>query len=561
LLAGSAVSLSAQRPETIRITVMTFRTPGIEDKALGAKAADKLRDHIQDKFSERKVYVVPTKDVANNLEASGFPINDTLPPVEERTLANLLRADDYVTGRVTRDGRVYHVDARLVLSRDARYAQPLPPQQNDDLDDALDDMSKALREAMKQLPAERSCVGKARSGDVEGAIAVAREAIQDYPAATLVRLCIANIQYDLYRNATTAADSLSRADSTLAVANVILQYDSLSVPALRFATELYKLRGDSARSRQAALTLVKADPSDSKLVEQVINELASTGHAADAIPLVKDMLERNPGDSATLHTAFAVYVAAQDWPNVVATGPALVRTDTAAADTTYYLRMAYAHEQMKEPQKAAEVMAQAVAKFPNNRGLLLGQFKYLNDVGQTQQAGEVLKKLATLDPGQGLLQLAGFYARQNQPDSVYATLQTLSQQTLSDTALRSVAAKFAMAQASLASKAAAVSKSDSDFVRAIHFGQLSDKLEPSDLAKFMTGAAVLQLSQKQLQANVEGKSCSVAQSVRDNLAIGQSALEGVSPSSSYGGQAKTYVGYLKQFLPPVKAQIEKFCSQ
>lgn len=541
---------------------MTFRAPNAEDKDLGAKAADMLRDRIQDKFSQKKVYVLPTKDVASTLEQSGFPPNDTLPPSEEKSLANLLHADNYVTGTVTQSGPLYTVDAKLVLSRDNEYAQPLPIQKNRDLGDALDDVSKQVREAMKQLEGEQTCRSKAYEGKVADALSAARRAVADYPASTLARLCIANVNYALYSKATTHADSLRLADSTLAVTNEILRYDSLNVPALQFATELYKLRGDSARSRASALTLVKADPSNSKLVEEVINELAATGHAQDAIPLVKDMLDRNPGDPASMHTAFSVYYAAEDYTDLVALGPELVRVDTAAADSTYFSRMALAQSQLKAPQKAAEIMAQATAKYPTRVQGWINYYRYLSEAGQTQQALDALKHAADLDPEHQLLPLAGFYARQNPPqlDTVYVLLSKYAALPGLDSMQKETAAKFASSEAGAASRAFTASMSDADFDQTLKFAKLSDQLSPNDLAKVIGGTAILKWSQKQLQNNVAAKNCSVAQNVKENLAYAQTAFSGISPTSTYGGQTKMFLGIVTQFTPSVNAQIKQFCK-
>lgn len=539
---------------------MTFRAPNADDKELGAKVADMLRDRIQDKYSTKKGYVLPTKDVASTLEQSGFPPSDTLPPSEEKSLANLLHADVYVTGTVLQTGRNYRVDARMVLSRDNQYGQPLPVQQKEDLGDALEDVSKSVRDAIKQLEGENVCRSKAYDGKNAEAIAAARKAIAEYPTSTLARLCIANIDYGFYAKATNHVDSLRFADSTLAVALQVLNIDSLSIPALKFATELYKVRGDSARSRASALMLIKADPSDTKMIDQVINELASTGHAAEAIPLVKDMLDRNPGDPSSMHTAFSVYYAAEDYTDLLALGPELVRVDTVAADSTYFIRMAYAQMQLKAPQKAAELMAQATAKYPANAEFWIMYYRYLNDAGQTQQALEALKKAAELDPTHDLIQLAGFYARQNQSDSVYAILDKMSGLSTLDAETKSRASQFALSQASQASKAAVTSKALTDYDRAIKFAKLSDKLQASDVAKFIGGGAVLAVLQIQLQENVTGKSCAVAQSAKDYMNYGQTALSGIPADSQWGDQAKRYLGFLGQFTPSLSAQLKQFCK-
>ena len=48
------------------------------------------------------MYVLPTKDVTNTLEQSGFSATDPLAANDEKALSNLLRANDYVTGQITK---------------------------------------------------------------------------------------------------------------------------------------------------------------------------------------------------------------------------------------------------------------------------------------------------------------------------------------------------------------------------------------------------------------------------------------------------------------------------
>ncbi|MEO6778499.1 MAG: hypothetical protein ABI194_03520, partial [Gemmatimonadaceae bacterium] len=312
-----------------RITVMTFQS---QEKGTGAKAAEELRNQLKDKFNPKDVYVLPTKDVNNTLEQSGFSASEPLASNDEKALAVLLRADDYVTGRVSRAPTgAYTVDARMVLARDNNLSQALPPATSGKIGDAMDNVAKSVREAMKQLDGEHACISKFRSGDNAGALAAARQGIAAYPQATLARLCAANVYYSQYQKATSHTDSVSLADSVLAVTRLIAQQDPGSVAALRFNAELYKVIGDSAQSRQALLALIRADPSNDRLITQIVNELAGSGHANEAVPLVKELLERSPGEPQLLHTAFLVYLAANDWQSAVTTGPELIRADTAAA--------------------------------------------------------------------------------------------------------------------------------------------------------------------------------------------------------------------------------------
>ncbi|MDQ2890240.1 MAG: hypothetical protein M3R65_06750, partial [Gemmatimonadota bacterium] len=312
-----------------RITVMTFQS---QEKGTGAKAADELRNQLKDTFNPKDVYVLPTKDVNNTLEQSGFSASDPLASNDEKALANLLRSDEYITGTINKAPTGgYAVDARMVLARDNTLSQALPTATAAKLGDVMDKVSKSARDAMKQLDGEHSCISKARANDIPGALAAARQGIAAYPQATLARLCEANVFYSEFSKATTHADSIALADSVLAVTRVIAQQDPKSVAALTFNAQLFKVIGDSTQARATLLALIRADPGNDKLITQIVNELAGSGHANEAIPLVKELLDRSPGDPQLLHTAFLVYLAASDWQSAVTTGPELIRADTSAA--------------------------------------------------------------------------------------------------------------------------------------------------------------------------------------------------------------------------------------
>lgn len=554
-LAGASSNAQAQVAKR-RITVATFSS---KEKGLGCKAADVLRDRLSKKFSSRDVYVLPTKDIQNTLEQSGFSPCERLSSGDERALASLVRADDYVTGSINRTptGEL-QVEPKLVISRDASLTQSIPTVTNRDLGDAMDRVANELRDAMRQLDAEQECLNKARAGDAAGAVAAARRGIQAYPRATLARLCIANVQYGAYAKATSRADSARLADSVLAIANDIVRQDSASVPALRLQAELYKVRGDSTAARKALVGLIRADPANQQLLTQVVNELAATGHAQDAVPLVKDLLQRNPGDPQLTRTAFLVYLAAQDWQDAVATGPLLVQADTAAADSLYYVRMGAAYQSLNQPQQAIAVLQQGTAKFPRSATLWLATSAALGKAGQQQASIDALRRALAINPNveNGYLLLANAYAQGGQTDSVLTVLQRAAAQPGGD---RHTLAQFALAQGSNAFKAANGTKSRADFQKAIALLQLSDRIEPSPDAKFLIGASAFSVGQSAATEANATKSCTLAQLARDSFAQAEAGLRAGAGNPQYQAAAQQYLQYIPQFGPAVSAQIKRFC--
>jgi len=557
VLALAAAAPAHAQDAKARITVMTFQS---QEKGTGAKAADELRGQLKDKFNPKDVYVLPTKDVNNTLEQSGFSASEPLAANDEKALASLLRADEYITGVINKAPTgAYAVDARMVLSRDNSLSQALPTATSNKIGDAMDAVSKSVREAMKQLDGERACINKARSGDIAGAIAAARDGIAAYPQATLARLCSANVRYSQYQKATTHADSVAFADSVLAVTRVIAQQDPHSVAALKFNAELYKVIGDSAQSRQSLLALIRADPSNDKLITQIVNELAGSGHATDAVPLVKELLDRSPGDPQLLHTAFLVYLAASDWPSAVATGPELIRADTAAADSSYYTRMAAAYTNMNRPNDAITALQAGVQKYPNNSELLLALASTLRKNNRAPEAVTVLNRAVAANPNnpQALLLLADSYAQANQPDSVATLLQRASTLPGAD---KHTLAQYALGQGNTMYKAANASKDRAAFQAAIKMLQLSDSIEPSVDAKFLAGVSAFSVAQSAYNESNTAKSCTLAQTARDALAIAQTGIQAGASEDKYKPAATQYLPIISQFRPAAEAQVKKLCK-
>jgi tetratricopeptide (TPR) repeat protein len=559
-LALAGVSPAHSQDAKARITVMTFQS---QEKGTGAKAADELRNQLKDKFNVKDVYVLPTKDVNNTLEQSGFSASEPLAPNDEKALANLLRADEYVTGSVDKAATgAYTVNARMVLARDNTLSQALPAATNNKIGDAMDAVSKSVRDAMKQLDGEKECISKARGGDVAGALAAANKGIAAYPQATLARLCAANVQYSRYQKATTHADSVALADSVLAVTRVIAQQDPKSVAALKFNTELYKVIGDSAQSRATLLALIRADPTNDKLITQVVNELAGSGHAKEAEPLVKELLDRSPGDPQLLRTAFLVYLAAQDWQQAVATGPELIRADTAAADSSYFTRMAAAYTSMNQAADSAQaitVLQAGVKKYPNNGDLLLSLASALRKANRAPEALDVLKRAVAANPNnpQALLLLADSYAQSNQQDSVAAILQRAAGLPGAD---KSTIAQYALGQGNNMYKAANASKDRTQFLAAIKMLQLSDSIQPSVDAKFLAGVSAFSVAQSAYNEANTGKSCPLAQTARENLTLAQTGLQAGATDDKYKAAASQFLPVIAQFLPASDAQVKKFCK-
>ena len=116
-----------------------------------------------------------------------------------------------------------------------------------------------------------------------------------------------------------------------------------NIPALKMLAEAYAARNDTTKRLDVLASLAAADPTNIRLIQDVVAEFAIMKRADKAIPLVRDLLQNNPGDPQLLNLAWKVYLNANDYQGAIDIGNEMVRVDTAAATADYYARTAAAY--------------------------------------------------------------------------------------------------------------------------------------------------------------------------------------------------------------------------
>lgn len=550
LLGIQVAPVAAQRSReqlAPRIMVPTLQS---NDKDLGIQAAEAIRARLTRDVQPRNLFVIPKNDIYNTLQASGYSTTEALGANDAKALANLLRADHYIDGTVSKTsfGGV-RIDARLVLARDNTVSQLLPPAEGAKLDQSAAALSKSIQNAMRQLEGEAKCYSLARDQKWSEAIAAARSAISAYPQGTIAMICLGNSFF-----------GMNQQDSVLAVATRISAIDPKNIPALKWAADIYSQRKDP-REVDALLALLAADPTNLKTLDQVLNALAISGQAKRAVPFIQEMLRNNPGDPALLHTAWLVLLAAQEYPLAVQTGQELIRLDTAAADTLYYLKLAGAFTAMTQLQQAAQSLSEAVAKYPNNSTLLAVYAQTLQNTGQSARAAEVIRRALAVNPKAegGYALLATSLAASGQWDSVFNVID----RGVSAGADKALLAKIALKLGNDSYRAGNASKNRADFQRAQRFLQLSDRLDGSATAKFLLGAASFSVGQSAVnEAQDIAKSnkphaCELARLARDSFAMAQDNVP--AGLQEFRDAAVQLLNAIPQFTPAVTAQIKAYC--
>jgi tetratricopeptide (TPR) repeat protein len=244
----------------------------------------------------------------------------------------------------------------------------------------------------------------------------------------------------------------------------------------------------------------------------VVNELAANGQAARAVPFVNQLVTDNPGDPSFLLLQMRVKLAARDFKGGIAAGRELIRTDTASATADLFSRLATAAQIDSQPQVAAQLLAQGVAKFPQNGSLLVDYADALRTSGQVQQAVDLLNRASTQNPrppGVFVAQ-ARLYSETNRIDDALRALQQAVQAGDSST----LVARYAVQIGQAAYRQANVSKTPADFQRAITILEFANRTSTTPEGQFLLGATALGYGQQQLQAAQSTRSCQAVNAAR-----------------------------------------------
>lgn len=529
--------------DVIRLMVPALKSADKSDKKIGVMAEDAIISRLNQDISYKQLWVIPKNDVANTLEASGFPPGEPLSPNDAKELAKILRADEYLEGTVTRTPKGYRLDTRLVLARDNALVQPLPPVEAARLDAASAMLSKEFQAARRQLDAEKKCVQALRDSKYPEAVTQANAGIAAYPRSTIARVCLANA-YVLMKHPS---------DSILRVTSEVLALHPDNKLALGFAAQAYKDAGNEDKAVETWTKLIATEPTNTKLVDAVVREIAASGNAIVARPIIEDAVKQNPGDPSLMKLQWLILLAIKDYKSAVTVGEAMIAADTALADTTYFQRLASAYASDSQPQKSAEALARGSAKFPTNIGLQLLYAQQLRTSGQPQQAIVVLRKLPPTTPRVNL-QIAQAQIEINQPDSALVALRAAAAAGDSIPLLGA----YALSIGNNLYKAANVSKNREELARAVTFLTLSDSLSPTPQAKFLAGLASFTIGQTAATEAGKTKNCALARVAQEAFTTAQIKLPA---GGSFAPDAtKTYLGYLAQFTPVVDNQVKKFCK-
>lgn len=558
LLAGVATlvpfaAAAAQSRAPVKVSDERLMVPPLRssEKGIPEKAADAIRERLIQDIPIRRLYIIPKADVVNNLKNAGYDPAQPLSPNDAKQLANLLRADTYLDGTITKTSAGYRANVRLVLARDNNVQQPLPPAEGR-LETIAAALSRSLQDARKQLPAELKCYQLFREGKYAEASAAAAAAGVAYPRATLSRVCALR----------SHAAMKSPSDTIIRLSEEILAIHPRNNPALALAAEAYREKQNLQKAVELWSNLLATDPTNARLVEAVVSEIAKSGFASMAIPPIDTAVKENPGDTRLLDLQFRILLAASEWKRATAVGEEMVGIDTSLATTRYYQGMAAAYLADSQPQKAAEVLAKGVAKFPTDVELQMVYAQTLASAGQLPQAIEALNRIVALNPRavRPRLVIAQRQIDMKQYDNAKITLRQAIAVATPDTA--ALAGGLLLSIGNTEQRAANAEQNPSAkkelFKKAIATLAYSDSLNATPQAKFLLGVSSYYVANLSATEAGKGKSCPLARDAQSAATAAQiNIVAGASVNKDAAGQV---LGALGQLTPIIEKQVKAYCK-
>jgi tetratricopeptide (TPR) repeat protein len=565
--------LAAQQKFTTQILIVpAFRGA---DRGVAGKASDILRSRIAGTFRRDELRVVSGGDIDDWLRLSGFEQNAVLSEGEMKEMARKFRADERITGVVTRTAGHVHIDAELSLIRDLRMTQPLSSD-GATVNDAAEALAREAVAARRQLVPLRLCENAEREKKHADAVAAAASGVAAYPAAVPARVCLLG----------ALARLDAPADSVIAVSQAILRVAPANPIALEDLAMALDSQGKSESAAPVWVRLLATDTASESLTEQVVNALAREGNSRLAAPLIDRATDQHPDNLPLLKLRWLVHLAFNDWKPALRAGEGLLERDAAAqSDPDFYARLASAYRADSQPSRALATAALGVSRFPRDAPLFveylqllraeneaalprgLAQFpenaelhvlaaQNLKNAGNAAAALEETKRALAANPRlpHGYLQLAQLEIDAAQPESALVAID-LATKNGED---RATVAQFALARGNALYKAATGTQKREDYQRAIRFLTLAESLAPSPEAKFLLGASALSVSQSAATEATPAKSCELSRLADSSLTDAEINL--VSGGSAAPDAAKQFLDYVAKLRPYVADELKSFCA-
>jgi tetratricopeptide (TPR) repeat protein len=548
-LEGSVSELAAQQ-QTVnrgqtpgpRFMVPVFRS---NERNVGWQFADQLRERMGGDFMGRTLWIIVKSDIESALDQSGYSKTEPVNSNDAKQLANIVRAEEYVEGAINRTDAGFEFNGVYQLVRGDGMVQPLPRISGARLGDVTKGVSNAIEEARKPVEEVKSCVLKWRQNQFPGAIADARKGLREYPQSVMARVCLLEV----------ANSQKWGSDSIIKIGEEITAIHPDNRRALALLADAYGEKKMNDKYVSTLTRLLASDPTNTRLVERVVEAIAATGQFDVAKPIIEEAVKQNPGDPALIRMQYRIMIADKDYAGAAAIGEEMIKTDTAAADTSFFGRQAAAYLSAGDTAKALEAASRGTAKFPDNVGLWTIVAQLARQVGQMPVALNAIEKITALDPkAAGInLQKAVVLNGLNQDDAAMEALRAALAAGDDKAQVSGVASTIA----NKLFRQYGESKDKAVALKGLEILKFAEEAQPNETVYFLRGAFNLQLAVAVLQEANTAKSCEMSREAKDYFT--EAEINIPKGGRAFATQIQQLMPTLQQYSPYPDQMIRAFC--
>jgi tetratricopeptide (TPR) repeat protein len=540
-LAPLVLHATAQAQEFVRQTLLIAPLHPVGSPSVTRQVAGAVRSRTARLSNKREVRVLDTDTTEILLQRAGFRPDTVFDDFESYALAKQLRADEFVVGTVT--GRTGNIEVRayLVLTRDRRLRQPLPPVRGGTAGAVADTLSRAIVRARQQMLGLRRCENAARHGDAVLAVRSAEAAIQLYPASTLAKTCLMlSLPY-----------VGAGADSSQRIAQSILAIDSMNVLAAVVLAQSEATLQHPSAAADAWMRVIAIQPDSLELGLGAIEELLKLQRPATARDAARKLAVAHKNDDRVRRLAFRAMVTLSAWKDARALGDSLDLDDPEFRDDSSYavryveaLRLtgdtigAIARSARAVKQHPGDVLlyvqyvkllagenvaalGRGLARFPGASELHVLAARAALANGKKRDALASLGEAVTRDPTlvQGYLQMAEIWFDESQPDSAVQVVARAPRTGAGAPLVRA----YAIGRGRQVIRAASDS-TPALWRTAVALFSIADSVDAQEDSRQLLAAATLQLARSELTLAARDRACPDAARANEALGIAATLL-------------------------------------
>ncbi|MGV3708476.1 MAG: hypothetical protein ACO1Q7_06515, partial [Gemmatimonas sp.] len=290
------------------------------------------------------------------------------------------------------------------------------------------------------------------------------------------------------------------------------------------------------KSDSLVLTLVQMmqnDPKNAQLQVDAVREIAGAKNPGIARPIIEKALDENPGDPDLMRLQWQILGAVKDYTKMLEVGSELGRIDTTFTDTTYFYTTANLIAADSQFQKAAEIAALGLKKFPKDAYLAGFEVQNLNKAGQKQQAIDKInaaKAAGIKIPNAEAIKMSIMVDMKAPMTEIIALAKEVVASGDTSSAVRQIIfndiqAQMAAAQKNVATDAVAAVDSLGSVLKQLDAAAplAGNALQKGQVA-FLKGFSNLTLAQVKAQQSQATKNCQLAKDARAHATVSMTEL-------------------------------------